>query len=140
MTDQLPGVRLPMRAVLRVGSLVFLLALPIATVLGIMIDGSAGGWGAFLGMAIPVAFFTGTVVVALLTVRVSAGAFGAVVLGSWIVKLIALLIVLFFLRDADFFNRPIFFIAFLIGTVGYLILEALIVVKTRVPYIEVPEN
>lgn len=140
MTDHLPGVRMPMRAVFRIGSLVFLIALPLATVLGYAIDGTAGGWGAFLGMAIPVAFFTGTVLVALLTVRVSATAFGAVVLGSWILKLIALLIVLFFLRDADFFNRPIFFFAFLIGTVGYLILEALIVVKTRVPYVDVPQD
>ena len=128
-----------MRAVLRTGSLVFLLAVPLAAAVGWAIDGSAGGWGAFLGMAIPFAFFTGTVIVALVTVRVSVGAFGAVVLGSWIVKLIALLVVLFFLRDADFFNRPIFFFSFLIGTVGYLVLEALVVMKTRVPYVEVPK-
>jgi len=139
VTDKLPGVRTPMRAVLRIGSLVFLLAVPLATVVGFAIDGSAGGWGAFLGMAIPFAFFTGTVIVALLTVRVSVGAFGAVVLGSWVIKLIMLLAVLFLLRDAEFFNRPIFFFSFLIGTAGYLTLEALVVIKTRVPYIEVPK-
>jgi hypothetical protein len=139
MTDQLPGVTKPMRAVLRIGSLAFLLAVPLATLIGFVIDGSSGGWGAFLGMAIPFAFFTGTVIVALLTVRVSVSAFGAVVLGSWILKLILLLAVLFFLRDADFFNRPIFFVSFLIGTAGYLVLEALVVIKTRVPYIEVPK-
>jgi hypothetical protein len=129
-----------MRAVLRAGSLAFGLAVPLAALVGWIVDGAAGGWGAFLGMTIPFAFFTGTVIVALLTVRLSVGLFGAVVLGSWVLKLIILLVVLFFLRDADFFNRPIFFVSFLIGTAGYLVLEALVVVKTRVPYLEAPNT
>ena len=40
---------------------------------------------------------------------------------------------------ADFYNKTVFFIAFLVGTIGYLVGEAAIVMKTRVPYIE-PET
>lgn len=140
MTHPLPGVRRPMVAVLTIGSVVFLLAMPVAAAIGYAIAGSAGAWGAFLGIAIPVVFFTMTVLVAVFTVRVSPNIFGAVVLGSWIVKLIALIVALYFLRDADFYDRPIFFFAFLIGTAAYLILEALIVVRTRVPYVDLPTD
>jgi hypothetical protein len=36
----------------------------------------------------------------------------------------------------DFFNRPMFFACVLIGTVVYLVMEALIVARTKVLYVE----
>lgn len=138
MSEPLPGVARPMRAVLLWGSVASVIALPLAAMIGYAVDAVPGAWGGFLGVLIPVAFFSGTVIVALLTLRVPQQVFGAVVLGSWLVKIVLLLVALFFLRDATFFNRPVFFFAFLIGTAGYLILEAMIVVKTRVPYVEIP--
>ncbi len=132
----LPGVQRPMRAVLRWGTLAALGALVVAGGVGYLIDGTSGLWGGVLGIAVPVAFFTVTVVVALVTVRLRPEILGAAILGSWIVKLIILIAVLAALSNADFYNRTVFFIAFTLGTVGYLVLEAVIVVRTRVPYTE----
>jgi hypothetical protein len=135
----LPGVRIPMTAVLKYGSAGSLAALVLAAGIGWLADGSAGLWGGILGIAIPVGFFSITVIVALLTLRVRPEIFGAAILGSWILKLIALIAVLALLSGADFYNKTVFFIAFLVGTIGYLVGEAVIVMKTRVPYIE-PET
>lgn len=135
----LPGVRVPMTAVLRWGSLGSLIAMVVAVVVGFLIAGMPGLWGALLGIAIPVAFFSITVIVALVTVRVRPEVFGAAILGSWLIKIVVLIAVLAVLSRADFYDRGIFFAAFVVGTVGYLVTEAIIVVRTRVPYIE-PEN
>lgn len=125
-----------MAAVLRYGSAGSLVALVLAGGIGWLIDGMPGLWGGVLGIAIPVGFFSVTVIVALLTLRVRPEVFGAAILGSWIIKLIALIGVLALLSGSDFYNRVIFFIAFVIGTIGYLVSEAVIVMRTRVPYIE----
>jgi len=126
----LPGVRKPMTAVLRWGT----------TGSIVVIAGSQGLWGGILGIVIPVAFFSITVVVALVTLRVNPQVFGAAILGSWVVKIVLLIVVLAVLSGADFYSRTVFFIAFVIGTIGYLLTEAIIVIKTRVPYLEPRES
>ena len=139
MTNQppaLPALREPMRRVLRLGTGGFLAALPIATLVGFLLDGASGAWGALLGMAIPVGFFSVTAAVALWTVRVRPEWLGAAVLGSWLIKVIVLIAVLAWLSNADFYNRAIFFVTLLIGTIGYLVVEAAIVLRTRVPYVD----
>jgi hypothetical protein len=76
----LPGVRIPMAAVLRWGTLGSVVALAIAAALGYLLAGSEGLWGAVLGIAIPVVFYSITVVVAVVTVRVRPEVFGAAIL------------------------------------------------------------
>lgn len=125
-----------MSAVLKWGTLGSVVAMVLAGGIGWLVQGSAGLWGGVLGIAIPVAFYSVTVVVALVTLRVRPEVFGAAILGSWVVKIAILIGVLAALSNADFYSRGAFFIAFVVGTVGYLVAEALIVVKTRVPYIE----
>jgi hypothetical protein len=93
-------------------------------------------WGAVIGLALPALFLGLTVVLALRTARLQPSALGAVVLGSWVVKLAVLVVALALLDRWDGWHRPTFFVAFLLGTVGWLVGEALVVVRTRVPYVE----
>ncbi len=125
-----------MSAVLKWGTAGSLVAMVVAAGVGWLVDGSAGLWGGVIGIAIPVAFYSITVIVALVTLRVRPEVFGAAVLGSWVVKIAVLIGVLAALSNSDFYSRGAFFIAFVVGTVGYLVAEAVIVVKTRVPFIE----
>ena len=129
-----------MSAVLKWGTVGSLIAMVLAAGVGWLVDGSAGLWGAVLGIAIPVVFYSITVIVALVTLRVRPEVFGAAILGSWVVKIAVLIGVLAALSNADFYSRGAFFVAFVVGTVGYLVAEALIVVKTRVPFIEPRES
>lgn len=134
MTD--PATPLPaLRRVLVVGGLGAALALPLAAVLGWLVDGSAGLWGAVLGVAVPVLFFGATVVLALVTVRLSPGALGTAVLVSWLVKLVLLVVVLLLLDRLDGWSRPVFGVAFLLSVAGWLALEAWLVLRTRQPYV-----
>lgn len=126
----------PMRAILRTGALAALVALPVAAGLGWLFAGAPGAWGALIGMAIPVGFFAITVVVALATAGMDPTQLGVAVLLSWLGKIVLLLVVLAALRGATFYDRVTLFVALLVGTIGSLLLEGIVVTRTKVPYVE----
>ena len=125
-----------MRRILVLGAVGFALALPVVAGIGYVIDGAAGCWGALLGLAVPVAFFSITAVVALVTARTRPELLGFAVLGSWLAKVLLLIGVLAWLSRSDFYNRAVFFVVLLLGTFAYLIAEAFIVLRSRQPYVE----
>ncbi len=124
----------PMKRIWRVGALAFLLVPTIAAVLFLLGQKSAG-WAVALGGGIPWMFFGVTAVTALKTAGIGAEKLGAIVLGSWLLKIIALLGILAWMRGQDFYDRPVFFITLLIATVGLLVTEAQITLKAKVPYV-----
>jgi hypothetical protein len=77
-----------------------------------------------------------TATVALATARLSPSTLGAAVLGSWLLKIVVLIVVLVVLDGRDFYSRGVFFVVFLLGTAGFLLVEAFVVVRTKVPYVE----
>lgn len=128
----------PMRRVLRVAGLGFAVLLPVGTLVAWLIGGSEVGLGVLLGLAIPAAFFGLTVFVGVLAARLDNGPFVGVVMASWLVKIIALIAVMVSLRGADFYAKPAFLVAFIVGIAGWLTAEVVVVLRTRVPYVEVP--
>ena len=126
----------PMRAVLRTGGLIALVAVPVGAGIGFVLDGSAGLWGALLGLAMPLLFFSITAGVALATARLRPDALGVAVLASWLVKIVALIAFLAVISGQDFYNKAILFGFLLLGTIGYLVMEALVVSRTKVLYVE----
>jgi hypothetical protein len=121
--------------VLVLGGLAFALAAPVAALVGWLVDGRAGLLGALLGLAVPAVFFGITAAVALLTVHLSPGTTGAVVLASWLAKLIVLVVVLVLLDQSSAWSRPVFGVVFLLAVAGWLALEAWVVLRTRQPYV-----
>ncbi|HSK25525.1 MAG TPA: hypothetical protein VK894_01265 [Jiangellales bacterium] len=126
----------PMSRVLRVVGAGTLLALPLAAVAGWLLAGSSGAWGALLGIALPAAFLGVTAALALLTATMDARRMTALLVGSWVVKVLALVAVLGVLRDLDGWSRPAFLVAFAVGVAGWLAAECVVVLRTRVPYVE----
>lgn len=124
----------PMKKILRVGAIAFLLVPVVSAVLFFLGQNSAG-WGVLLGGGIPWVFFGVTAVTALRTANVNPSQLGAIVLSSWLLKIIALLGVLAWMRGQDFYSRPIFFVTLLIATIGLLVTEAQISLKAKVPYV-----
>lgn len=130
-----------MNRILRTGGIAAAIALPVATLIGYLVAGVPGAWGGLLGMGIAVAFFAVTVVVALATARTRhTSMLGLAVVASWVVKVALLIVALVFLRGADFYSRPVLFVALLVGTVGTLVLEARVVATTQVPYVEIDQR
>lgn len=116
-------------------TLALLLGAVILGVLALLID-SALGYGILIGSSLSTIFFLITALVSLRSAHLSAEKLAGVVLGSWLLKIIALIAVLVWLKDQDFYNRPALFFALLLTTAITLVADALITLKTRVPYVE----
>lgn len=117
--------------------LIFLAALTVVGVgVGLAVSGLAGLWGALLGAGVAV-FFSGTTVwVVLRTLHSTPATTAAVVMGSWLVKMIVLIAVLALLRGMDFYDRWVFGAVMLIGVIGSALLDYRAVSTGRIPYMD----
>lgn len=128
----------PMRRVLVVAGLGLAVLMPVATAAGWLLGGSEVGFGILLGLAIPVAFFGLTVLTGVLAARLDNGPFVGAVMAAWFVKMVVLIVIMAAIRDAEFFHRTAFFLALVVGVAGWLVAEMIVVLRSRVPYVEVP--
>ncbi len=115
---------------LSAGALVFGGALAYVTA------GGAGLYSVLLGVGLPTIFLGFTVGIALFTRRTSGTALGAVVMASWLAKLILLVIALAILRPHHFYNRAILAAALLGWTIVLLGLEVRTIQRARMLYVE----
>ncbi|WP_129667187.1 hypothetical protein [Phytoactinopolyspora endophytica] len=135
-----PGVAAflaPMRRVLTITGVGLTVLLPVGAVLGWALGGSEVGLGILLGLAIPAAFFGATVLTGVLAARLDNTRFVGVVVGSWLLKIIVLMVIMALVKDAEFFDRMAFFVSFVVGVAGWLAAEGIVVLRTRVPYVDV---
>jgi hypothetical protein len=125
------------RSALRKGFLAWAILTVALCAIGYLLSGEAGVWGALLASVLAGSFFAITGLVAALTGNLELQYLGFAVLGSWLLKIVVLLVALFWLRGQDFYDRPIFFVTLLLETVVLLVLEAVLVTRAPVPYVEV---
>lgn len=145
MTEQAPDVPSPSRgaaeqAVLRAAlrdSMILVAGLAVlGSLVGLLVSGVPGLWGGLIGAAIA-AFFCGATVWSMLyTVGKGATVMGAVVMGTWIAKMVVLVVVLVVLTQFDFYDRVVLFVVLLLGAVGSALLDYRAVKNGRVPYVE----
>lgn len=135
--DPVPGPEAPLRAALRYGLFGLALLTVLALLIAGVVSGLAGLWGALLGAAIGGGFILTTVVAVLWGAKLPPTMAGAVMLGSWVGKLLILLVVVLVLNQFEFFDR----VALFLTVVGALIIvlgaETYGVVKQKVPYVTV---
>ncbi|GAB2911432.1 hypothetical protein GCM10027047_06950 [Rhodococcus aerolatus] len=131
-----PDPSAPLRAAVRSGAVGAVGLAVVAGVLGLLVRGTPGLWGGLLGAAVAAAFVVFTAVAVLLTRDLAPTVSGAVLLGSWIVKLLLLVVVLALLRGLTFYDRTTLGLTVVLAAVGLLSLETLAVLRTRVPYVD----
>ena len=119
-----------------VKSTLALLGLAIVAGLLISLVNQPVGIGILIGSAISLGFFLLTALVALRTATTSPDKLGLVVLSSWLVKMVVLIALLAWLQNQNFYDRVALFLALVLTTVVTLVADALISIKTRVPYVE----
>lgn len=119
-----------------VKSTLALLALAIAAGLLTSLVNQPVGYGLLVGSAISLGFFLVTALVALRTATTSPEKLGLVVLSSWLVKMVVLIALLAWLQNQNFYDRVALFLALVLTTVVTLVADALISIKTRVPYVD----
>jgi hypothetical protein len=138
MTDERPGsaAEAVFRRALRDVVILLAVLLVLGVVVGFLVDGVAGVWGALLGWALAVVFSTTTIVAMLRTVRSSPAKMAGVVMGTWLAKLAVVIVVLAVLRPLDFYSKPVFGAVLAIAVIGSAVLDYRAVTKGHVPYVE----
>ncbi|MGN8246674.1 hypothetical protein ACTHAM_000339 [Cellulomonas soli] len=117
-----------------------LLLLAALTVLGVglgaLLAGTPGVWGALIGVGFALVFCGTTVVVMLRTAHANPQTMAVAVMGSWLAKLVVVMVVLAVLRGQTFYDRVVLLVVVAAGTIGSALLDYRAVASGRIPYIE----
>lgn len=125
-----------MRVAVRHGFIGLVVLAVAASVVAGLLVGLPGVWGALLGAAVGGGFVLFTAVVILATANSEPTTLAAVLLGSWLLKLILAIVVMIVLRGMDFYNRATFVAVIALAVIGLLALETRAVLRTNVAYVE----
>ena len=139
-----PGDRTPTsnpvlrRALLWGGVLAAVIAV-VGGILGFVFAGTEGLVSALLGTLIAVVFMGITAASILLANRFAGsdlfvGAFFGIVLGGWLLKFILFIVLVVLLRDAEWLDPVVLFLAIVAGVIGSLVVDVLVVARSRLPY------
>lgn len=116
------------------------LLLGVLTVLGVgvgaLVAGLPGVWGALVGVGLALVFSGTTVVAMLRTLHSPPHTMAAVVMGTWLAKVLVVVVVLALIRDQEFYSRGVLAAVLALGVVGSAVLDYRAVANGRVPYVE----
>lgn len=122
--------------ILKQGSALIGVVAVLGGIIGFLIAAVPGLVSALIGAAMALVFVSMTALSVWLGGRLSLGGFFGVVLGGWIAKLLLFIGLVVLLRGADFIVGPILFVCIVVSVIGSLILDAIVVTKTRIPTYE----
>ena len=108
----------------------------IGGVAGVLIAGVAGLVSALIGAVMALVFVSLTALSVWLGGKLSLGGFFGVVLGGWIAKLLGFIVLVLLLKGATFVVGPILFVNLVASIIGSLILDAVVVLKSRIPTVQ----
>ncbi len=115
------------------------IALVVITVISLVAWGAwrdlPGIWGVIIGAAIGGGFVLLTALSVLITAGTSPATTGAIVLGSWLLKIVVLIIVLAVIRDMDFYDVPAMAVTTVLALIVVLVTETWGVITARVTYV-----
>ena len=120
----------PLSRVLRVGAPAALAYTVVATAAGHFWAGSWGSFGALFGALLPSVFLGITAATGLWARRLRPDLLGFAILGSWLLKMIVLIVFLAWFKQQDWYDRGTFFVVLLAGTFGLLMLEGWLVTRS----------
>ncbi|HJD78655.1 MAG TPA: hypothetical protein K8V93_06545 [Corynebacterium pollutisoli] len=127
--------RRPLLRAVRFGSI----ALAILTVISLAVWGGMrdlpGIWGVLIGAAIGGGFVLMTAASVLFTSSTNPATTGAVVLGSWLLKIVVLIIILAIIRDMEFYDRMALLVTLILALIVVLATEVWGVITAKVTYV-----
>lgn len=127
--------RRPLLRAVRFGSI----ALAVLTVISLAVWGGMrdlpGIWGVLIGAAIGGGFVLMTAASVLFTSSTNPATTGAVVLGSWLLKIVVLIIILAIIRDMQFYDRMALLITLVLALIVVLATEVWGVITAKVTYV-----
>jgi hypothetical protein len=134
--ESVAAERAVLRAAGRDGLLLVAGLAVLGSVVGYLVAGMPGVWGALVGAALAGLFCGGTVVSMMFAVGRGAAGTGAVVMGGWLVKIVVLIVVLAVLSGQDFYDRWVLMAVVTVGAIGSAVLDYRAVKDGRVTYVQ----
>ena len=122
--------------VLKLGSLLIASVALVGGLIGLLAASVAGLISALIGAAMALVFVSLTALSILIGSRLSLAGFFGVVLGGWLVKLIGFIVLVLVLKGATFIVGWVLFISIVGAVIGSLILDTVLVLKSRIPTIQ----
>ncbi|WP_120337803.1 hypothetical protein [Cryobacterium soli] len=127
------------RQVLVYGGVLALTIAVIGMVVGGLTVGGVGVLSALIGTLMAVVFMGITAASILLANRYAGresaiGAFFGIVMGGWLLKFVVFLVLLILLKDQPWINPLVLFLSIIAGVVGSLVVDAIVLFKSRMPY------
>ena len=119
-------------AVLKQGLLLVLAIAVIGGGVGFLVAGVSGLLSGLTGAALALLFSTMTALSVKFGGKLSLGGFFGVVLGGWIFKMVLFIAIVAALRGANFIDGPVFFFTLVASILGTLVIDSLIVMKSRI--------
>lgn len=121
------------------GAVAFAIAV-IGSVVGALVSELPGMISALIGAGMGFVFLALTAASILIADRVTGSdllspAYFGIVIGSWILKFIAFLVLVFSLRDAAFVDGTVLFVTLVIAVVAGLVTDIIAITRARVPYV-----
>jgi membrane-bound metal-dependent hydrolase YbcI (DUF457 family) len=116
----------------------FLFAVAIAVVgglIGYLVAGPIAAWSAVMGAAMAGVFLGITAASILWAVRYDIVGFFAIVLGAGLLKFVAFIVAAIALRDQPWINPTALFLSLIAGVISSLVVDVVVVMKTRIPYV-----
>ena len=116
-----------------------LLTAPVALlmiVLGAVLDGTKGLLGAALGVALVIAFFGVSVLVVGRAAKVSPQAMMAAAVGTFLVKILVLIILIGTFQNSTAFNGRFFGLTVIVCVIVYSAAQMISSMRLKIPYVE----
>ena len=125
-----------LRKAVRLGVVALVALAVVSAAVWTLVDGTPGLWGALMGAGIGGAFVLTTAIVVIATAHSAPQTTAAVLLGTWLLKLVVAIGVGAVLDRFDFYSRPAFAVTIIAALIVVLAGETWAILKTRAPYVE----
>lgn len=127
--------------IIRYGAVLAAAIAALGSIAGWFADGSRGVLGALIGAAIAFVFTAVTAASIILATRVTGGdvlnpAYFGIVLGGWVLKFAVFIVLVILLRDQQWVNTVVLFLAIVVSVLGSLVIDVIVVARSRVPYVD----
>lgn len=116
----------------------FAVALAVfGALVGFLAAGAIGVVSALIGAAMAGVFLGITAGSIILASKYDVVAFFGIVMGAWLLKFVLFLLLALSLRDQPWIDATVMFLTLVVGVVGTLVVDMVVVAKSRMPYLDI---
>ena len=124
-----------LRRALLFGALFAIALAIVGSAVGFAVAGGIGVTSALIGAAMAGVFLGITALSVLLASRFDILAFFGIVMGAWLLKFVVFIVLAVILRDQSWIQSTVLFLTLVVGVVGTLVVDVVVVARSRMPYV-----